>query len=227
MLSAVLVPRDHARRLQRSAVNKRLYVALCAIAWLAPSIVRGQGVDSVGPTLQPGDLVRIAVWQKPEFSGEFVIAPDGSITHPLYRGVRVAGVPLSSAEDRVRQFLTQFVAQPAFSFSPLLRVFVGGEVRLPNTLTLPPGTTVAQAIALVGGPTEQADLAGVRLVRAERVLGGDLTSPDATLAKATIRSGDQILVARTKPGFRDAIAPVAAVIAALSGIASIVIQLRR
>jgi protein involved in polysaccharide export with SLBB domain len=141
--------------------------------------------------------------------------------------VQVADVSLPEAEGRVRKFLTQFVAQPAFSFSPLFRVFVGGEVRQPNTLTLPPGTTVAQAIALSGGPTSQADVVDVRVLRAGRTIAIDLTNPDGTLARTTIRSGDQIVVGRRGPGFREVIAPVASVIAALAGIASIIVQLRK
>lgn len=209
-------------------MNRRFAIALCVLAWLVPRIVTSQvTADRSREVLEPGDLLRITVWQRPEFSGEFIVAPDGSITHPLYRTVQVADVPLPEAEGRVRQFLTQFVAQPAFSFSPLFRVFVGGEVRQPNTLTLPPGTTVAQAIALSGGPTGQANATDVRVLRADRTIAIDLTNPDGASARTTIRSGDQIVVGRRGPGFREAIAPVASVVAALAGIASIIVQLRK
>ena len=31
--------------------------------------------------LSPGDSVRIVVWRKPEMSGDFIVGPDGTITH--------------------------------------------------------------------------------------------------------------------------------------------------
>src|SRR5215210_2620316 len=52
--------------------------------------VRHLSAQTVAPSadqtmLSPGDSVRIVVWRKPEFSGDFVIAPDGSVSHPLFR----------------------------------------------------------------------------------------------------------------------------------------------
>src|SRR5205085_2341857 len=80
--------------------------------------------------LAPGDIVRIAVWRNAELSGEFVIGPDGSITHPLYREVKAAGVPVAEVERRVAVFLARYgEANPAFTVTALIRIFVGGEVR--------------------------------------------------------------------------------------------------
>src|SRR5919204_4760716 len=64
--------------------------------------------------LSPGDSVRIVVWRKPEFSGDFVVAPDGSVTHPLYRDVKIAGVPLATAEANIRRYLSQYDQNPQF-----------------------------------------------------------------------------------------------------------------
>src|SRR3954463_16042051 len=83
-------------------------------------------------TLSPGDSVRIVVWRKPEFSGDFVVAPDGSITHPLFRSVKVAGMPFATAEANMRQFLSGFEENPQFVMEPLIRVAVSGEVPRPS-----------------------------------------------------------------------------------------------
>src|SRR3954464_11599814 len=81
--------------------------------------------------LTPGDSVRIEVWRKPEFSGDFVVAPDGTITHPLFRSVRVAGLPFATAEANLRTFLGQYEENPQFVMEPLIRVAVSGEVPRP------------------------------------------------------------------------------------------------
>jgi protein involved in polysaccharide export with SLBB domain len=194
-----------------------------------PVLARAQGVtvDSGSAMLAPGDLLRITVWRRPEFSGDFIIAPDSTITHPLYREVKAAGVPLRTTEERIRLFLARYETTPAFVISPLLRVFVGGEVRQPSVYNVPPGTTIAQAVALAGGPTERGMLDDVTLVRHQQREMLDVTSSDARVATREARSGDQILVARRRNFFLDVLAPSSSVFAAAASVVSIIIQLRR
>ena len=196
-------------------------VLLAAPPLAAQAPAAGEGV------LSPGDIIRITVWRKPEMSGEFTIAPDGSIAHPLYQEVHVSGLPLDSAIARVRAFLARDEANPAFILAPMLRVAVGGEVRQPNLYSLPPTTTIAQAVALAGGPTERGRLDRVRVSRAGGVITLDLAQPSATVARLPIRSGDQILVLRRRDFVRDIVAPASSIIGALAGIAGIAIASRR
>jgi polysaccharide export outer membrane protein len=183
-------------------------------------------LDSLPATLAPGDIVRIVVWRRPELSGDFIVAPDSSITHPLMREVKVAGVPFGAVENRLHEFLLKFDANPAFVVSPLLRVFIGGEVRAPNVYSVPPGSTVAQVIALAGGPTDRAELERVVLVRRQSRTFLDLAaeSPSAMLE---VRSGDQVLISRRRSVFTEIVAPAASVIGAAAALVSITIQLRR
>lgn len=196
------------------------------LAWLAaaPALAQRAAPDPGEAVIGPGDVVRIVVWRKPEFTGEFPVAPDGSIAHPLFREVQVAGLTPSAAEERVRAFLARFETNPSFVMVPLFRVVVGGEVRQPNLFTLPPGTTIAQAIASAGGPTEQARLQQVRLVRQGRVMAIDLTRPEAAASQFPIRSGDQIIVGRRSNVLRDVVAPTASVLGVLVGIVNILIK---
>lgn len=196
----------------------------------SPAIARAQSVavsDTSSATLAPGDLLRITVWRRPELSGDFVVAPDSSITHPLYREVKVAGVSLRVVEERVRTFLGKYETNAPFVISPLLRVFVGGEVRAPSVYTVAPGTTIAQAVALAGGPTERGNLESVSLVRQEQRQVLDLTRPDSHSTLIEARSGDQLLVARRRNFFLDVLAPSSSVFAAAASVASIIIQLSR
>ncbi len=167
------------------------------------------------PVLKPGDLVHIGVWRQPDWSGEFEITGDGTIGHPLYRSVRVAGVPLSVAEDRMRTFLRRYEETPTFFIQARFRVAVGGEVREPKLYTLPPEVTIAQAVALAGGPTERGNLQQVRVVRGAEQMTVDLTRPEEGVAGMTVRSGDQIIVPRRRDVFRDYVLPGSTVAGAL------------
>jgi protein involved in polysaccharide export with SLBB domain len=84
-------------------------------------------------------------------------------------------------------------------------------VRQPAVLLVPRGTTVADAVALAGGPTILAQLDALLLVRGGTAhplrLGEDL----ATFGGVPVISGDQILVDRQSSFdlWRDVIGPVA------------------
>jgi protein involved in polysaccharide export with SLBB domain len=177
--------------------------------------------------LNPGDQVRVLVWRKPELSGDFSVAPNGTITHPLYRSVQVTGVPLSVVEERLRTFLLQYETNPQFVIQPLVKIIVGGEVRAPNLYSVPPETTIAQAVALAGGMTDRGRLDRVRVVRSGQEILVDLTRPDASAAQLQIRSGDQITVARRGSVFRDVVSPAASLVGALAAIAGVVVASTR
>jgi polysaccharide export outer membrane protein len=186
--------------------------------------VFGQSAAKDAETLKPGDQLRIVVWRKPEMSGDFQIAGNGTITHPLYREVPVTGVPLSVVEERLRVFLAKYETNPQFVIQPLVKVVVAGEVRTPNIFSVPPETTIGQALVLAGGPTERGNLRSVRLIRDGQTITIDLTGPDAEASVLQIRSGDQLVVARRRGSALNVVAPITSSIAALAAIVSLFLR---
>jgi polysaccharide biosynthesis/export protein len=178
-------------------------------------------------SLTPGDSVRIVVWRRPEMSGDFVVAPDGSITHPLYRAVQVAGIPLANAEANVRNFLTKFEENPQFVMEPLLRVAVSGEVSRPQVFAVRPGTSISETVARAGGTTQFGKRNKVRLLRTgrsgkEQELFVDLEHPAEGLGNSPVHSGDLIVVERKTSFFRDIAVPALSVIGAVASIAILI-----
>ena len=178
--------------------------------------------DAAAITLRPGDEIRIVVWRQPELSGQFTILADGSIAHPLYRSVSAAGVPLSALETRLRSVIAQYVAEPHFVLEPLLRISVAGEVTRPNIYSVPPGTTIAQAVAQAGGATDDGRANEVRLRRGGQVRNLDLRS--AGDAQLLVNSGDELMTPQRSQWFRSIVVPAATV---LGAIASLVVVARR
>jgi polysaccharide export outer membrane protein len=177
-------------------------------------------------SLSPGDVVRVTVWRKPELSGEFVVLADGSLAHPLYRALRLGGLPIAKAEDQMRAFLSQLEKNPQFVLEPLVRVAVSGEVTRPNVYSLPPETSVAMAVALAGGPTERGRRNRVRLLRGDREALIDLTHSDRGLARTAVRSGDEIVIDRRRALFREYVAPALTVAGATAAILNVVLRYR-
>jgi protein involved in polysaccharide export with SLBB domain len=176
------------------------------------------------PILRPGDMVRVQVWRQPEFSGEFEVTGAGMVAHPLYRVIRVADRPVEEVEAEFRTFLLGFVEDPSFVVEGFVKIAVGGQVRIPDVYPLRPETSVAQAIALAGGPTDRGDMARVIIRRGNEAYTLDLQSPDTRLREIQVRSGDEIIVQRKSDWFRDYIAPSASVVAATATILSILLR---
>ena len=193
-----------------------LVLALCAAT---PAAAQQDTTAAV----RAADVIRLSVWRLPEFTGDFPIAPDGSILHPLLTEVRVVGRTREQVRQQLREVLTRYENDPQFVFDYLYRVAVTGEVRLPNLYSLPPETTLAQAVAAAGGVSEFGRMHDVRLVRGGRETILDLRDPSPQVMEMRIRSGDQLRVLRRGAGFRDylglgagIVAAVASVVAAIS-----------
>jgi polysaccharide export outer membrane protein len=202
---------------------------LVPLALVAGSSLQAQAParDTGRLSLSPGDVIRIEVWRNKELSGDFPIAADGSITHPLYRELKIAGVPLVTVEEQLRSFLARFETNPSFVIFPLLRVIVAGEVRQPNIYTVPPGTSVAQVIAMAGGPTDRGRLDRVSVVRVSGSQRLDLTRPEVGPSSAEVHSGDQIIVGRRRSFMQDVVGPSSSILAALAAITGVLIQVTR
>jgi polysaccharide biosynthesis/export protein len=182
--------------------------------------------------LSPGDSVRIVVWRKPEFSGDFVVAPNGTVTHPLFRDVRLAGVPLATAEANLRRYLSQYDQNPQFVMEPLLRVAVSGEVPRAAVFAAQPETSVAEAVARAGGTTQFGDRKRVRVIRTEpsgtqRVFYANLQDPEDRLSQAPIRSGDLIVVDRRRSFFKDFFLPAIGVIGSIASLGLLIDRVSR
>lgn len=198
---------------------KLLLAPLALLLSAAPA--RAQGADEA--VLSPGDAIKITVWRKDELSGEFPLGPDGTIQHPLYRGINAAGVPTRVVEERLMEYLRRLDANPQFVVQPLFRVAVVGNVRTPALYSLPPGTTVAQAIAMAGGPSDRGRLERVRLLRNGQRFDLDVTRAGPDAGGMLVRSGDQVLVPARVNVFRDYIAPASGLMATAVSLIGIIL----
>jgi protein involved in polysaccharide export with SLBB domain len=201
---------------------------LCIFLFTIAPAVCGQErkAPESGPVLQVGDVIRISVWRKPELSGEYQILADSTIADPFYMSVRVAGIPLAVAVERVLTHVERFESDPQVLIEPLFRIMVSGEVKQPGLINVPPGTTVVQAFMLAGGATERGKLDRVRLIRLEGEYIIDLTRPQSGLASVPVKSGDFVMVERKTMLFRDYLAPASSVVGAAASLLHIYLRFR-
>ncbi len=207
------------RAVRRGAI--RVLLGLCLSA---PVVCSAQVARESSLVIRPGDLVRVTVWRKPELSGDFLVAADSTLKHPLYREVRVAGMSAAAAREKLVTYLKVLETSPQVSIEPLVRVSVGGEVRNPNLYSLAPETSIAQAVAQAGGATERGRLDRVRLLRGGRETVLDLTTATAEALNAPVASGDQIYVAKGSTVWREVILPSLQVVGGLAAIAGLFLR---
>jgi polysaccharide export outer membrane protein len=209
-----------------------LFLGFAAL-WRVPSL-SAQTPANQQPMLSPGDSVRIVVWQKPEFSGDFVVAPDGSIAHPLFREIKVAGMPLAKAEENVRSYLRTYYKadNPPFVMEPLLRVSVSGNVPRPMVFAAQPQTSISDAIARAGVTDKDGNRRHVRVIRSDpsglqRIFYVNLEDPADRLSLSPIHSGDQIVVDPKKSFFRDLLLPAIGIIGSVASFGLLIDRIAR
>lgn len=107
--------------------------------------------------LQPGDVVRVFVFESPELSQSAVVGPDGKIRYPLVGEVTAAGRSLRQLESALTSGLSRNFIEPQVSVTltdlQSYKFFVNGEVARPGQFSADGAVSVVQAIALAGGLT--------------------------------------------------------------------------
>jgi len=135
----------------------------------------------------PGDLLQISLWKGLEENKHTIsVRPDGKITFTFLEDVAVSGLTEQQVDDLITEKLDRFIKQPRVDvrvlefnskFVALLGaisintgVILGPET--PSSARTGPGrysltgkTTILQALARAGGPTDQANLRQINVRR--------------------------------------------------------------
>ena len=152
--------------------------------------------------LQPGDLVDIRVYMEDNMDRVLRISGNGTVTFPLVGNIKIAGLSLEQAEQKLATRLTAYLRQPQVSM--LVKeygnktVYVLGQVSKPGSIQIPPEKqlTVLEAITSVGGFTDVANTSKVRVLRMEN---GKQKTLDVDVSQIT-KLGNKSLDITLQPG---------------------------
>lgn len=108
-------------------------------------------------TLGPSDVLHVAVWHNTDLSVDATIRPDGTITLPLVGDLRAAGRTTTELRNEISQRLAAFIKEAATVTVAVVtvnsyRFTVSGQVERGGAFTATHYVTVAEALALAGGP---------------------------------------------------------------------------
>jgi len=147
--------------------------------------------------IMPGDSLRIAVLNRPEYSQEVKVQRDGTFVYFVVGNVIAAGRTLTELQALLREGLTPKLADAEVVVVPVPRaneVYVGGEVRTPGRYEFAEGEIDVQRAIMLGGGSvpDVADLTRVHVI----AVGEEASTVDATLSPDTlVRHGTAIVVA--------------------------------
>jgi polysaccharide export outer membrane protein len=143
-----------------------------------------------GYVIGEGDVLQIIVWDHPELTipaGQFrdaetsgqQVGEDGYLYYPYVGMVKAAGMNIPALRDVLTERLSRYIANPQLDVRVVgyrsKRVYVVGEVRDPGVLPINDvPLTIADAISLSGGLTENAHKSGVNVSRSGEVYEIDL-----------------------------------------------------
>lgn len=153
-----------------------------------------------------GDILHIAVWKEPDASvPSVVVRPDGRISMPMLKEVRVSGMTPVEAEKVITEQLTKFISAPdvtvIVSAINSKKIYVVGGVKKEGPIAYTYRMTVLQALSEAGGLTDYAKKKKIYVLRHEN--GRDYKLPfdyDAALRGERMElniplvSGDTIVV---------------------------------
>ena len=119
--------------------------------------------------IEPGDVLEIIVFGEEELSREVIVMRNGNISFPLIGEFKISGYTLKEAEEVIKEKLKSYFTHPVVSIivksptSPSVSVF--GEVLRPGAIPYQRGLKLTDYIALAGGPTPDANLKKVKVVK--------------------------------------------------------------
>lgn len=129
-------------------------------------------------TLGPDDVIQVSVFGIQEYSGELPVSPDGAISVPNVGQIKVAGMSIEAATQKIRNTLAGSVYRTIQSGGSKLsvsltkirsiKVTVIGSNR-PANYNLSSLSTVFNALYVAGGPNAYGSFREIELVRNNKV----------------------------------------------------------
>jgi protein involved in polysaccharide export with SLBB domain len=198
-------------------MGKRKYLiawitaAWAGIGWISPGFALPQNGSDISwsksakslAVFQPGDAVRIQVWELYQkenralpLAGDYPISPDGMIIMPLLGEVKVKGLTNYELMQILKEKFANYLNDPFIYVRPLIRITMQGGFNHPGAYRVDPASSLWDLVQLAGGPDTNCDLKHMRVERSGKVVIPKLLTSfekGYSLDEVGIESGDQII----------------------------------
>lgn len=199
----------------------RVIACLAGLLFMLAAPLRAQEAPQpvAAVVLYPGDVVELMVFREPDMSGQYLVDPRGTVVLPMLGRVKVTEEPVDDVRERLLGEYANYLRNPSVDVLFLRRITVLGSVRTPGLYRVDPTMSVAEVIALAGGPSPEGQTDRVHVVRDGNRLETRITR--GTIAEIGLRSGDQLYVPERHWASRNP----AVTVSLLSGVISLAVAL--
>ena len=173
--------------------------AVFVVLGVAPSLGKSQDSGKQPDQFHAGDRIALTVEGAPAIADTFTVQKGVVIQLPTIGDISLKGVRRSDSEAYLTQQIGQHMRNPVVHVVPLLLVALSGAISHPGYYSVPSHTLLDDVIMRIGGPTGEADLGrivilrnGREVIKASQVNEG-LTARK-TLDDMKITAGDEIVV---------------------------------
>jgi len=143
-------------------------IALMTASFVLCSVAQAQRTSATY-RINPGDQLKISVWQEEDLEEEVLVLPDGGISYVLSGEIQAAGRTLDELQREITTYVADYVSDPVVAVSVTQTsgntIYVLGEVETPGELIMNPRLDVMQALSRAGGTTSFADLNKIIIIR--------------------------------------------------------------
>jgi protein involved in polysaccharide export with SLBB domain len=172
---------------------------LWSLTIAAALLAAGRAGAQTPGDFQPGDRILLRVEGDSALSDTFTVVAGPALRLPAIGEIPLAGVRRADLETHLTRELSRYLKDPVVHARALIRVSVLGEVVRPGFYAVPLDLVLADALMAAGGPTQDARVDRLRIVRGESALWGgaplqSAMARGATLEQLGIRAGDRIEV---------------------------------
>jgi polysaccharide export outer membrane protein len=158
-------------------------------------------LSDVGYLIGPSDVLTIEVWNHPDISRDVTVDDRGEIRLPPVSRISVMAFTTYQLEEELAKYLSKYLIDPIVFVSvkefKSQRVIALGETTT-GMYTLKRKTTLVQFLGEIGGPTENADVARIKLIKKDgEILIYDLNeliSNPIKREEALVSEGDTVYV---------------------------------
>jgi polysaccharide export outer membrane protein len=129
------------------------------------------------------------------------IDSSGHVVLPLAGRVKVAGLTLDQARERIGEALMKFYKEPAVVVELSQPLYLLGQFKAPGVYDMDRPVNLLQGLALGHGPDSSANLRGALLVRNNKIVAADiyeLLFKGDTRQNIGLRGGDTIYIPEAK-----------------------------
>ena len=162
-------------------------------------------------TINGGDKLDIRVYNHPDLSVKTVVTPDGMIGMVLIGEIKISGLTLGQASQKIADALAKYIRNPKVGISPIEivseTVSIAGSVSSPGVYVIADGMRLADLFAKAGGAASRfldgqtlsaADYANSVFIRNNKIIPVDFVEAierGNPLHNLELHRGDYIFIA--------------------------------